>query len=105
MLDGIISFFYDGLWWKWLFTLKNVRKNDWKLIIGGGRGSWNKDVLGGKKIDKLTIGVGGTIIRDSRVIDSDVKEVKKQLRNPPKPIDDEKTQMTQIIGLIKPMLT
>ena len=88
-----------------IYTQKCEKK--WLKINnrGGGRGSWNKVVLGGKKIDKLTIGVGGTIIRDSRVIDSDVKEVKKQLRNPPKPIDDEKTQMTQIIGLIKPMLT
>ena len=33
---------------------------------GGGGGHWNKDVLGGKKFEKLTIG-GGTIIRDSRV--------------------------------------
>ena len=64
MLDCTISFFYDGLWWKWLFTLKNMSKNDWKLIIGG---SWNKGVLGGKKIEKLTVGDGGTIIRDSRV--------------------------------------
>ena len=33
---------YDGLWWKWLFTLKNVSKNDWKLIIGevGIKMSW-----------------------------------------------------------------
>ena len=29
-----------------------MSKNDWKIIIGG----WNKDVLGGKKIEKLTIG-------------------------------------------------
>ena len=34
-----------------------MSKNDWKLIIGGG--GWNKDVLGGKKIEKLTIRVCG----------------------------------------------
>ena len=35
-------FLYDGLWWKWLFTLKSVTKNDWKLIIGivGIKMSW-----------------------------------------------------------------
>ena len=42
MLDCTISFFDDGLWWKWLFTLKNGSKNDWKLIIGrvGIKMSW-----------------------------------------------------------------
>ena len=44
------------------YTLKNVSKNDWKLIKGEGE---NEDVMGGKKIEKSTI--GGTIIRDSRV--------------------------------------
>ena len=40
------------------------------------------------------------------VIESDVKEViKKQLDNAPKGKDDQKTHMTQIIGLIQPMLT
>ena len=40
------------------------------------------------------------------VIEGDVKEViKKQLDNAPKQKDDEKTQMMQIIGLIRPMLT
>ena len=34
---------------KWLFTLKNVGKNDQKLVIGGGGGGLNKDVLSGKK--------------------------------------------------------
>ena len=39
-------------------------------------------------------------------IESVVKEViKKQLGNATKRKDDEKTQMTQIIGLIQPMLT
>ena len=35
-------FLYDGLWWKWQFTLKNVNKNDWNLIIGrvGIKMSW-----------------------------------------------------------------
>ena len=38
--------------------------------------------------------------------ESDVKEViKKQFENAPKRKDDEKTQMTQMIGLIRPMLT
>ena len=32
---------------------ENVSKNDWKLIIGGAR---IKDVLGGKKIEKLATG-------------------------------------------------
>ena len=37
---------------------------------GGGEG-WNKDVLSGKKIEKLTIGGKGgmMIIRDSRVFE------------------------------------
>ena len=36
------------------------------------------------------------------VIENDVKEViKKQLENAPKRKDNEKTQMTQIIGLIR----
>ena len=35
-----------------------------------------------------------------------MKEViKKQLENTPKRKDDEKTEMTQMIGLIRPMLT
>ena len=57
-------FLYDGLWWKWLFTLKNVSQNDWKLIIEGVgiRMPWVE-----KKIKKFTIGgKGGEIIRDSR---------------------------------------
>ena len=38
-----------------------------KVNNKGGEG-WYKDVLGGKKIEKLIIGGGcGTIIRDSRV--------------------------------------
>ena len=58
-------FLYDGLWWKWLFTLKNVSKNDWKLIIGGVgiKMSW---VEKNREINNL----GGTVIRDSRVIKS-----------------------------------
>ena len=40
------------------------------------------------------------------VIESDMKEViKKQLENASKRKDDEKIQITQIIGLIQPMLT
>ena len=40
------------------------------------------------------------------IIESDVKEViRKQLDNAPKDKDDGKTQITQIIGLIRPMLT
>ena len=36
----------------------------------------------------------------------DVKEViKKQFENAPKRKDDEKTRMTQMIGLIRPILT
>ena len=45
-------------------------------------------------------------LQTNGVIESDVKEViKKQLDNAPKRKDDEKTEMTQIIGLIQPMLT
>ena len=45
-------------------------------------------------------------LQTNGVIESDVKEViKKQLDNAPKRKDDEKTQMTQIIGFIQPMLT
>ena len=60
-------FLYDGLWWKWLFTLKNVSKNDWKLIIGrvGIKMSW---VEQNREINNRGVG-GGAIIRDSRVCD------------------------------------
>ena len=45
-------------------------------------------------------------LQTNGVIKSDVKEViKKQLDKAPKRKDDEKTQMTQIIGLTQPMLT
>ena len=44
-------------------------------------------------------------LQTNSVIENDVKEViKKQLDNALKRIDDGKTQMTQIIGLIRPML-
>ena len=44
-------------------------------------------------------------LQTNGVIESDVKEViKKQLDNAPKRKDAEKTQMTQFIGLIQPML-
>ena len=47
-----------------IYTQKCEQK--W-LKINNAEG-WNKDILGGKKIEKLTIGgVGGTIIRHSRV--------------------------------------
>ena len=40
------------------------------------------------------------------VIKGNVKEViKKQIDNAPKHKDDEKTQIKQIIGIIRPMLT
>ena len=52
------------------FSHKCVQK--WlKIRNRGGGGGFNKDVLGEKKIEELTIGWGGggvTIIRDSRVI-------------------------------------
>ena len=45
-------------------------------------------------------------LQTNGLIESDVKEViKKPLDNAPKRKDDGKTQMTQIIGLIQPMLT
>ena len=45
-------------------------------------------------------------LQTNGVIESVVKEViKKQLGNATKRKDDEKTQMTQIIGLIQPVLT
>ena len=45
-------------------------------------------------------------IQTNGVIESDVKEViRKQLDNVPKRKDDEKTQMTKITGLIRPLLT
>ena len=45
-------------------------------------------------------------LQTNGVIEIDVNEViKKQLDNAPKRKDDEKTQMTQIIGSIQPMLT
>ena len=42
-----------------------MTKNDGKLIIEGG---WNKDVLGGKKSEKLTI-EGGDDYSGSRVFE------------------------------------
>ena len=45
-------------------------------------------------------------LQTNGVIESDVKEViKRQLESAPKRKDDEKIQMTQIIGLVRPMLT
>ena len=45
-------------------------------------------------------------LQNNGVIEGDVEEViKKQLDNAPKRKDDEKTKMTQITGLIRPMLT
>ena len=45
-------------------------------------------------------------LQTNGVIESDVKEViKKQLDNAPKRKDDKKTQITQIIGLMQPVLT
>ena len=47
-----------------------------------------------------------TALQTSGVIKSDVKEAnKKQLYNAAKRKDDQKTQMTQIIGLIQLVLT
>ena len=44
-------------------------------------------------------------LKTNGLIESSVKKViKKQLDNAPKCKDDGKTQMTQIIGLIRPML-
>ena len=46
------------------------------------------------------------MLQTNGVIESDVKEVtKKQLDNAPKRKDDEKSQMTQFVKLIQPMLT
>ena len=45
-------------------------------------------------------------LQTNGAIESDVKDIiKKQLDNAPKRKDNEKAQMTQIIGLIRPMLT
>ena len=45
-------------------------------------------------------------LQSNGVIESDVKEViKKQVDNAPKRKDDKKTQITQIIGLMQPVLT
>ena len=45
-------------------------------------------------------------LQTNGVTKSDVKEViKKQFENAPKGKDDEKTQMMQMIGLIRSMLT
>ena len=46
------------------------------------------------------------MLQTNGVTENDVKEViKKQLDNAPRCKDDEKTQMTQVIGLIQPLLT
>ena len=45
-------------------------------------------------------------LQTNGVTDSDVKEViKNQLENTPKRKDDEKIQIIQMIGLIRPILT
>ena len=45
-------------------------------------------------------------LQNNGVTKSDVKEViKKQFENAPKRKDDEKTKITQIIGLIRPILS
>ena len=45
-------------------------------------------------------------LQTNGVTEGDVKEViKKQLEQAPRRKDDEKTQMTQIIGLMRPILT
>ena len=45
-------------------------------------------------------------LKTNSVTESDVKElIKKQFEDAPKRKDDEKTQMMQMIGLIRPMLT
>ena len=45
-----------------------TQKCEQKWLKINNSGDWNKDILGGKKIEKLTIGGrGGTIIRGSRV--------------------------------------
>ena len=46
-----------------------TRKCEQKSLKINNRGGWNKDVPGEKKIERLTVGagVGGTIIRYSRV--------------------------------------
>ena len=46
------------------------------------------------------------MLQTNGITESDVKEViKKQLDHAPRCKDDEKTQMTQVIGLIQPLLT
>ena len=44
-------------------------------------------------------------LQTNDMTESDVKEViKKQFENAPKRKDDEKRQLTQMVGLIRPML-
>ena len=46
------------------------------------------------------------MLQTNGVTKSEVKEViKKQFEKAPKRKDDEKTRMTQLIGLIRPILT
>ena len=45
-------------------------------------------------------------LQTNGITESNVKEViKKQFENAPNCKDDEKTQITQVIGLTRPMLT
>ena len=55
VLDCTISF---SLWWTMVKMAIYTQNCEQKWLKINNRGSWNKDVLGGKKIEKLTIGGG-----------------------------------------------
>ena len=53
MLDCTISF---SLWWTIVKMAIYTKKCEQKWLKINNKGGWNKDVLGGKKIEKLAIG-------------------------------------------------
>ena len=53
MLDCTISF---SLWWTMVKMAIYTKKCEQKWLKINNKGGWNKDVLGGKKIEKLAIG-------------------------------------------------
>ena len=53
MLDCTISF---PLWWTMVKMAIFTQKCEQKWLKINNKGGWNKDVLGGKKIEKLAIG-------------------------------------------------
>ena len=57
MMDGGENGYLHSKMRAKLTKMKIKINNNGRRGGGGGGGGWNKDILGGKKIEKLTIGV------------------------------------------------